>query len=229
MVLTIITIPLFVKLLSKLSSEKLSLCLKIFAMTMLFFDPAYWLWEWLTYRSFDFSTTLPLYICSLYWILLPFAVFAKESLLKRISLAFLVSIGFISGILGFVFNTHVALYPLMHFVVLRSLLYHYLMMLISTLLWKSGYYQPQYGDNWLAFIPVMLLLVPNIILNHLFGYDYGYTGGGQGTIFTILSDRLPLGLFLLVVYATFYLTTHFIFYRKYPLFKLKQKKVLEEC
>ena len=218
-VFSFISIPLLSFYITQKGQEFVKLVLKIIAFLILFFDPAYWVWEYLTFGYFRWESTLPLYLCSLFWILMPFVAFYKEGQIKQTAMACLATIGLISGIMGFVFNYHIDVYPIVSFVGIRTLLYHYLMMFVAVLLWISKEYKPQVGDQIRAFIPIIIILIPGIILNLMYGYDYGYTAGGKGTLFTILSDRLPIPIFLVVVYGVMFLLVWIIFYYKVPLFK----------
>jgi hypothetical protein len=221
--LTVIIVPLLCKLILSGGPKCLDYTLKVIALVSVFFDPLYWLWEWKTFGRFNYAYTLPLYLCSLFWILLPPAVFLKPGKLKQILLANLSTVGLISGIFGFVFNYHIRVWGICSFVGIRTLLYHFLMIFVAVLLWQSKYYTPKAGDQWRAFIPVWILLAVDLVVHQLYGYDYGYTAGGQGTAFTILSDVLPMPLFLFVVYGTFFLGVWLIFYRKLPFFERKDQ------
>ncbi len=217
--LTVITIPLLTRYITLGGHIRVEKWLKFLAVVIIFFDPIYWTWEWMTFGKFDFQYTLPLYLCSLFWLLMPFAIFLKRGTFKQIALANIATVGLVSGIMGFVFNYHLDTWGVISFVGLRSLLYHYLMIFGAYLIWKSGYYKPEAGDQWRAFVPVWIILFFGIILNILYGYDYGYTAGGQGTPFTILSNVLPIPIFLVLLYSLFFLVSWLIFYRKLPLSK----------
>lgn len=212
-----IGIPLLSRSVIAGGRDRVEQCLRFLAVVIVFFDPAYWIWEWLTFGEFDPKFTLPLYLCSLFWMLLPVGVFAKEGAMKQIALANVATIGLISGLMGYVFNYHINVHPFFSFVGIRTLLYHALMIFGSTLLWTSGYYQPKPGDQWRAFLPVGVLLVPSLILNMLYGYDYCYTAGGLGTPIEILSRALPKPVFLFVFYGIFFVAVWISFYRKVPL------------
>lgn len=215
--LTIVSVYLITNHYSKADDQQVHKLMKVIAITILFFDPAYWIWEYMTYGSFNWATTFPFYLCSLFWILMPFATFLKPSNLKQIALSNIATIGLISGILGFVLNYHIDVHGIVSFVGIRTLLYHYLMILTSVLIWRTKYYQPQPGDQIRAMIPVLLILIPGIILNLLYGYDYGYTAGGQGTPLTIISSVLPKPIFLFMLYLSLFGLVWFIFYRKLPI------------
>lgn len=222
-IFTIVSVPLISRYLVNKEEKTQYRFLSFLAVIIVFFDPAYWVWEYLTFGKFHFNSTLPLYLCSLFWILLPIAVFVKTGYLKQTALSNIATVGLIAGILGFVFNYHIDVYPMTHFVSIRTLLYHYLMILGSFFLWHSKFYIPQAGDQIRAFIPVWILLIPSLILNYLYQYDYGYTNGGQGTQLTILSDHMSKPLFLLVLYSVFFLMVWLLFYFKCPLFKKQDK------
>ena len=215
---TIVSVPYLCQAIINGGHQRVEKVLKGIALAIVFFDPAYWIWEYVTFGYFRWETTLPLYLCSLFWLLMPFAAFLKRGQMKQIALANIATVGLISGILGFVLNYHIDIYPIFSFVGIRTLLYHYLMIFTAALLWTSKYYQPKVGDQIRAFIPVLILLIPSLILNKLYGYDYGYTAGGQGTALTILSDNLPQLIFLIILYAVFFLIVWGLFYRKLPLF-----------
>ena len=184
----------------------------LITLVVVLLDPLYWVWEIKSFGSLNMATTLPIYLCSLFWLQLPFAVFGKGRL-RQITQANIATVGLLCGILGFVFNVHLSVHGVLSFVGLRSLLYHFLMIFVSCYFWVSGYYEPKREDHIHSFIPVLLLLVPCFILYRAFGFDYGYMAGGIGTPFEMLSSRLPRGLFLLVLYGGFYLVNRTLFYR----------------
>lgn len=189
--------------------------LKVCALLSLCFDPVYWLWEIRHFGHIDAATTLPLYLCSLFWLLLPVAVFARKPLLRQMAAATVCTMGLLGGVLGLVFNVYLNQYPFFSFVPVRSLLYHILMVLTACILWASGYYRPQPRDRFLCFVPVGALVGVSLLLNRLFGWDYCYTAGGVGTPFEHLSAVLPRGLFLVVLYGGLLLLIQVLFYRPF--------------
>lgn len=189
--------------------------LKVCAVLAVCFDPAYWVWEVRRFGQIDPATTLPLYLCSLFWLLLPVAVFARRELLRQMAAATVCTTGLLGGVLGLVFNVYLDRYPFFSFVPVRSLLYHLLMVLTACILWASGYYRPQSRDRLLCFVPVAALVGVSLALNRLFGWDYCYTAGGPGTPFARLSAVLPRGLFLAVLYGGLLLLIQVLFYRPF--------------
>lgn len=185
--------------------------MKFFTVVVLAFDPIYWIWEWNTYGGVDLSTTLPLYICSLFWIMLPLAVFSKNEALKRSAMSNICSVGFLGGVFGLVFNTHLNYHPFFSFVPMRSLLYHFLMILISMTMLSTGYYKVKSGDANLAFIPFMLILIPSVLLNLAYGWDYCFTGGGIGTPLESISSLVSRPTYFVMLYGAIFGFIHIYF------------------
>ncbi len=185
--------------------------LKISAVITLTLDPMYWIWEYVNFNKFNFETTLPLYICSLFWMLLPIVAFSKKKgLIYKISLVSLSTIVFYGGILGLVLNSHLNNYPFSHFIVQRSLFYHAMMMWVSILIWRTSYYQVEKNDKFLFPIPLLILMIPAYILDKKYGYDYCYFNGGPDSILKYLSDNLGVPLFLIVLYGLLFTTIYLI-------------------
>lgn len=179
---------------------------------MLFFDPTYWTWEFLSFGTIDLAMSLPLYICSLFWMLLPVAVYARDGACKRCAISCLSTVGMLGGVMGLVFNTHVGVTPFFGFVTMYSLIYHFLIVLITALLWATGYYQPRRSDRYLCMVPVILLVLVNIPLSYRFGWDYCFTAGGIGTPFDLVSRHLPRPVFLILLYGGLTLLLGKVFY-----------------
>lgn len=186
------------------------------AVAVLLFDPAYWLWEMGSFGHIDPATSLPLYLCSLFWLLLPIAVFAKRDWLRQMASATVCTMGLLGGVFGLVFNIYLSRYLFLSFVPVRSLLYHMLMVLVPAVMWSSGWYRPRREDRYRCFVPVAALVVVCLVFNRLFGWDYCYTAGGLGTPLEKLSGVLPRGLFLLVLYGALLGLIQLLFYRRIP-------------
>jgi len=218
MLFTLLTVPLFAKYLKQKSEEALHLFMKRMTIVVLCFDPMYWFWEYRSFGHFNLSTTLPLYICSLFWIVLPFAVHAKSPIIRQLAKANISSVVLLGGILGLVFNTHLDAHPFLSFVPMRSLIYHYLMIAISVSFWVTGYYQPQAKDSKLCLIPLFLLLIPCVALSYIYGWDYAFTGGGIGTPLEALSRIMSRPAYLFILYGTGILVIQLFYKGMYHLF-----------
>lgn len=214
---TAVLVPLTCSAARRAARDTVVRCLKGCAVVALFFDPAYWIWEAGTTGGIDFSTALPLYLCSLFWLLLPAALFARQERVRQTACATVCTMGMLGGVFGLVFNVYVSQYPFFSFVPLRSLLYHVMMILVTAAMWSSGYYRPRPADRYCCFLPVAALVGVSLVLNRLFGWDYCYTAGGIGTPLERLSTAVPRGLFLLLFYGGLLGLIQLVFYRRFLL------------
>lgn len=196
------------------SRDSVNKIIRIWAIVIFIADPLHMIYE-SSYRGFfDIHASLPLYICSLFWILLPILAFSKEnSIINRISLTWICTVSMFAGLLGFIFNIYLSKYSFYHFVPLRSLWFHYMMIYIPVVLRSSGYYQAEEKDMYLFYIPNILLLIPCYIVDNLYGCDYGYLNGGIGTPLVSISERMPIIIFVIIFYFTLYMLNIFVFYR----------------
>lgn len=117
--------------------------LRIITLITLTLDPIYWLWEYNKLGRFNFATTLPLYICSLFWILMPFSTFRRKDFVQEVCTACICTVCMIGGVMGLILNTHINVHGFFSFVALRSLFYHVLMIVAASVMWTSGFLQTQ--------------------------------------------------------------------------------------
>lgn len=174
---------------------------KVMAVAVLFFDPTYWIWELMTRGRIDVAGSLPLYVCSLFWLLLPLAVYTREGLLRRCAQSCLCTACLLGGVMGMVFNSHVGQHPFFSFVPLYSMFYHFMLILVISLLWVTRYYQPKPMDRYLCMLPVVSLVLVDVGLNWRYGWDYCFTAGGPGTPLALVSRHMPQLVFLLLLYG----------------------------
>lgn len=185
------------------------------AVLSLCFDPIYWVWEMQKFGHVQPATTLPLYLCSLFYMMLPLAVFSRRAWLRQMAAANVCTMGMLGGVFGLVFNVYLNRYPFFHFVPIRSLLYHILMVAAAVLMWGGRVYQPRSGDRVLCFVPVGALVGICLAVNRKFGWDYCYTAGGAGTPLEAVSRIMPRWAFLIVLYGGLWLLMQVLFYRRF--------------
>ncbi|MGB4984973.1 MAG: hypothetical protein WBO70_04295 [Erysipelotrichaceae bacterium] len=220
LVLTLISSIFIFKYFKKNQEKDISDILKVLSVVFIFIDPIYWVWEIKHFYRFDWSTTMPLYLCSLFIFLLPIVAFSKKKgKLYRMSVSCLVSVGLFAATLGLIFNTHLNHWPFFSFVPMRSLTYHVLMIWSVVMILGSGYYKRQYSDYKLFFIPVLILMIPAIYLSIKFGWDYSFMNGGIGTPLHILSKKLGLSLYRIVFCLGLYFVNYFVYF-----FPIRTKK-----
>lgn len=192
--------------------KKIDKFLKICAIAMPFFDVVYWIWEIAVTKSFDVVTSLPLYFCSLVYLVLPVAAFSKNENIKQSALAYLATMNLVAGLMGLIFNTHLNHYPMFSFVALRSMFYHITMLVIPSIIWFTKYYKPHISHTLTFFIPVAIIFVPACIVDFTINADYMFLNGGKGTPFAILANVLPVPVYILVLMVAILLLVNLIFY-----------------
>ncbi len=215
-IVLIVTIFFLTLKLKTISQKQVTSILKVIALVIFILNPLNWFWEIATYGGIDLATSLPLHLCSLYWLLFPFAIFSKkENGFKQAIFANCATIGLISGVLGYLMNVHLNAHPFFSFPVMRSLAYHYLMILASVLLLACKIYKPKKSDVITFFIPVVVLVFVCIGVEAAFGYEYCYVRDGSNTILTLVSGVMPRFLYVFLLYLTLYVSTVLVFYRKF--------------
>ncbi len=221
--LAILSIILLVYFLRKVSHDKITKYLKILAIIMPFWELIKIIWETSYYypihHDFEWSGLLPLYLCSMFIYVLPFAGYGRGKI-KQASLGFLCTLGILGGLVNFVMPPILNSYPFFSYASFVSLIYHYLMVFTGIWLWVSGYYQVKKGDELLSFVPVLLfslIVIPvNYILKSLGYYpDYMLYMSGNGApllpkISSFLSERGLRFIYTLMV-MLFYLLFDVIF------------------
>lgn len=186
----------------KIINQKLNfdLFLKFSATVALLLDPIFWIWKYLKFHALDPSGDFPLYICSLFWMILPIVAFSKKKdLLYRSALTCLITICLFGGIFGMVFNPH--LDNFFGFRAQLSLFYHTLMLTVIILIWITDYYKAEPNDRFVFILPVIPLLAVDFIINQKYDYDYGYLNGGAGTVLEIISNKTGVLTFVLLFYG----------------------------
>lgn len=197
---------------------------QVVAILSLSLDPIYWAWELMVVGKIDIAISLPFYICSLYCILLPIAVFPKQGRCKRAAMSCLCTVCMMAGIAGLVFNYHWD-EPFFSFLTLHSVIYHIIMILVVSMLWATKYYTPQREDRYLFAIPMVLMVLIALPLNWIYGWGYCFTDGGANTPFVYLSDHVPQLVFLAILYGGMFLLVNRVFYGR----MFREKKPAKSC
>ncbi len=215
-IVSAISIFFIVKFFKKKDNSYTLKFLQIVCIIILLLNPINWAYEIIVYGELNLALSLPLHLCSIYWFLFPFAVFLKkDSTFRQISLASCATIGIIGGILGLLMNSHLSLHPFISFPVLRSILYHFLMILAAILLWTKNVYKPKKMDVYTNYIPVIVLIVICCVVEQLYGLEYCYVRDGAGTPLTIISSIMPRFAYLTTIYLVLYFFIRFGFYNKF--------------
>ena len=132
-----------------------------------------------TGRGFNVGGIMPCYTCSLFIYCTLLAGFTKGKV-KDICISFLSTIGLISGAIGVVYCNGLNFYPFWTFGAFYSLFFHYSMMLTGIVLLASKYKKLEWKDAIYSWLPIVILSVAAIPLNHVFNADYMQLRDGTG-------------------------------------------------
>lgn len=221
-ILAILISCFFLRKLDHKKVEKILLGCAIFALTL---DPIYWIWELCVTKTLHFATTLPLYFCSLFYIVLAIGVFCKNAKVKQTCFSYLATMNIFAGLMGLIFNTNLNNYPVWSFVGVRTLVYHLLMLFVSCLIWFTKYYKPEIRDLYRFYIPLAIMFVPAIIVDKVWGFDYCFLNGGKGTVIESISAAMPNAVYIILLYLLIYVATVAVFYIPTIVKYIKSKKV----
>lgn len=133
-------------------------------------------------RGFNAVGLLPIYTCSLYIYTMGFAAFGRGRV-KKIALAFLTTIGLLYGGIGVVYCNGLNFYPFWTFGAFYSLYFHSAMFVTGVFLLMTQYFELHWSDALWAMIPVVLLCLAAIPVNHALGSDYMLIYSGAGVPF----------------------------------------------
>lgn len=197
-ILAVTTIVLLCIFLRNVKSKKIDIYLKTLSIVMPILEVIKIVWEsyWDIKMGHGFNLTglLPLYTCSMFIYVLPFAGWGKGRV-KECALAFLTTIGVFAGATNFfippIFND----YPFFSYASFTSLNYHFLMVFTGIFLVTTRYYVPNLKSIIKEFVPVFafsLIVIPVDYLMFYNGYpwvDYMlYVHGYGAPILPQMSD-----------------------------------------
>lgn len=227
MVILTLLIPLLAVLLRKLDKKKIKLTFIILWASMTTLEIVKIIWESCTNpNGFEAGGILPLYICSIFMYVTPFAIWCKEdSILRKSACAFLCTTNLIGGLVNFVYPVNVlSNYSVLSFAGLHTLLYHATMVFVGLLMIFSGYYSfKNIRDAKLAFLPLFAVSIIANIINFTLPADYMFFHG-QFFPFTILSSLMPVWLFVIVLYIIYFLLPYLFYLPYYIYSKVKKNK-----
>lgn len=198
-------------LLRKTSHRKIDLLLKVLFVFSALLEIGKISWESYyditTGRGFNSFGLLPIYTCSLFIYTLGFAGFGKGKV-KRYALAFLTTIGLLYGGIGVIYCNGLNFYPFWTFGAFYSLYFHSAMFVTGVFLLMTQYYRLNWADALRAMVPILLLCLVAIPVNHYLGSDYMliYSGSGVPIYEDLASSLAAKGLRF--VYTIIMMLTH---------------------
>lgn len=194
-ILTFISVFVGSFLLRKINHDKISKFLKIFSIIFAVFEITKITWEsyWdiSTGRGFNVGGLIPVYTCSLFIYTMLLAAWSKKKIVKDCSLAFLTTIGLLSGAIGVIQCNGLNYYPFWTFGAFYSLFFHFSMLAVGVFLLFTGYKKLEWIDMIKAWIPMVILSFAAIPINYVFQADYMQIYSGSGVpLFSTLADKL---------------------------------------
>ena len=168
-VLTFLLIALTI-LLRKTKKRNIKIFLRTVSILMICLEIIKISWE--TYfdmkfgRGFSYADVLPLYTCSMFFILLPFAAFTKNERIKSLVFSWMCTIGIFGGLTNFYLPQMLKKYPFFTFNVFYSLSYHFLMSFTGLLILTSKRYILDWKDIVKGWIPLALFCIIVIPVNY---------------------------------------------------------------
>ena len=206
----ILTIILLCVKLRKCSHRKIDIYLKVLSIFIPIHEVIKIIWEscWdiKTGSGFNFTGLLPLYTCSLFIFILPFAAWCKGKV-RESALSFLTTLSIFAGLTNFLMPAILNTYPFFTYATFVSLDFHFLMVFTGIFLVSTGYYVPKKLTNIiLAWIPVGLFSILAYAANNIWkGSDYMLiTTGGAAPLLPQISSFLN-GLHLNILFTAFVL------------------------
>lgn len=225
MVILIISVPLLAWLLRKMDKKKMKILFIVLWATISVLEVVKIVWESCTNpNGFEVTGILPLYICSIFMYVMPFAVGGEASVARRSACAFVCTLNLIGGLVNFIYPSNVLTsYSCISFAGLHTLFYHGTMVFVALLMLFSGYYSfKNIKDAILAFIPLVIVSIPANIINFVYGCSYMFFRGGFP--FSIISDHLPEWLWIIILYVAYALIPFLFYLPSFIANKIKAKK-----
>lgn len=233
MIIALAILAILPILLRNVNHKKIDIYLKVITFVVPLTDLAKIIWETYYYRlngygNFEYTGLLPLYLCSLFMICLPFASFFK-GIIKDIALSFLTTIGIVGGISNVFYLNMLNYYPLIHYASFSSIFYHIMMVFTGVWLLSSRYYKLNKYSPLKAFIPVLLLSFIAIPVNNYLNTDYMLLNRADGApllplISSLLHDNNLGFLFIFIMFGV-YIGVGYLIYGIYLLiYKIYKKK-----
>ena len=225
MIILTVAVPLVAFLLRKMDKKKMKILFIVLWAVMVVAEGAKITWESLTNpNGFEVTGILPLYICSIFMYVMPFAIWGGEkSISRRTACAFLCTLNLIGGFINFIYPSNVlSSYSVISFAGLHTLFYHAAMVFVALLMLFSKYYDyKNIKDGFLAVIPLLIVSIPANVINFVYNCSYMFFRGGFP--FSLISDHLPEWLWIIILYLAYALIP-FLFYLPYYIYKKTKKE-----
>lgn len=144
---------------------------------------------------------IPLWTCSMFLYLMPFALFSKNEKVSRACSAFICTISFFAGMVNFAVPCDDSLFS---FYGMHKTVYHYVLMLAPAVMLGTGYIKLKVKDIAGIMTVFTIFAIPVYVFNTIYMQDYMFTYDGSWLPIDVssISTNKPLYVLLcLIVYA----------------------------
>jgi hypothetical protein len=145
---------------------------------------------------------IPLWTCSMFLYIMPFALFSKNEKYSRICAAFVSTISFFAGIINFAVPCDESFFS---FYGMHKTLYHYILMLTPAIMLGTGYIKLKFKDVFGIMAVLIIFGIPVYIFNFIFKQDYMFTYDGSWLPIDVssISSIKPLYTLLCLMFYAF--------------------------
>lgn len=156
--------------------------------------------------AFEWTGNIPLYPCSLFLYIMPFAIWGKGRI-RQAACGYVCTVGMIGGLINFVYPLNVLQnYSCISFAGFHTLFYHAMLVFVAFLMLVTGYhsYKNVVGilDLITPLIPILIFSVPCHIVNMIIGADYMFFRCTFGFLYPI-GSKLPYAVAAIFVYIAY--------------------------
>ena len=139
-------------------------------------------WDITTGQGFNAGGILPLDTCSIFLYVLPIAAYGKGKA-RRCALAWMSSIGVLSGVSYMLFPMVLKWYPIVSYGAYHSLMFHFMMVFTGLAVIVCCMIRIHGEDILYGFVPQLLMAAVVIPLDYRFGWDYMLLKNASGIPF----------------------------------------------
>lgn len=241
MVLLTLLLITLIEILRKTNKRNVKIYLKVVSILMPCMEIFKISWE--TYydiklgHGFNYGGLLPLYTCSMFMYVLPFAAFSKNEKVQNIAYSFLTTISVFGGLTNFYLLQLLHTYPFWTYAIFASIFFHFMMTFTGLFILATKTYTLKFMDIIYGWIPVLIfsfIVIPiNFYLQRKGFYpDYMLLMHGNGapllpklSTFFINHD-LHLVYSIIVVIGYMMISVLVVFIFKFIKILLKKEKLV---
>lgn len=232
LIITIIGIIIALKKTTNKTKEEVKRIIKTCTIAMCFLEVITIIFKLLTGDPKNLNNYVPLYYCSLLLYAGLLSSYAKGEL-KRIGDVFLATGGIIGGMVFLILpTTSLPAYPALHFISLRSFLYHGIMVYLGLLINMTHYIELEAKDIKYYALLVGIVCVLAYIVNKIFGSNLmfisqNFPGMPIEILYNLAGKYYTLVASLGQMTLPFYIVYGIVYSRSLKIKKLEEAKVYE--